>query len=195
MKGEKAKEEKGLSIIVPVYNEREAIEDILIGLSNIKDNIDSEIIVVNDGSIDGTTEIIEQKINDKEITLLKCPVNKGYGASIKAGMKVSLHPWICIVDADGSYPIEKIPELFNEVNDCDMVIGARTGKDAYQVWNRKPAKWFITKLANYLLRIKIQDINSGLRIFRKEDAEKFIHMLPEGFSFTTTITLCFLSNN
>lgn len=99
-----------------------------------------------------------------------------------------------ITDADGTYPNKEIPRLLEHVDQYDMVVGSRTGKDVNIPLYRRPAKRFLSMLANYLSGTKIPDLNSGMRIFRKEDAKKFFNILPSGFSFTTTITLAYLSN-
>ncbi len=100
-----------------------------------------------------------------------------------------------IIDGDGTYPVKAIPELLEEVDNYDMVVGARTGKEVKIQLYRKPAKWFLSKLANYLVGTKIPDLNSGMRIFKKEAATDFFNILPSTFSFTTTITLAYLSND
>lgn len=184
----------GLSMIVPVYNEREGLQIVIHDLLEILQTMDtpSELIVVDDGSNDGTSEIMD---DISGIKVIRHDLNQGYGAAIKTGMKQAKYDLIGITDADGTYPNEKIPELLAETTRYDMVVGARVGKDAKIPLIRKPAKWILAQIANYLTQQKIPDLNSGLRIFRKEVAGKFMNILPNRFSFTTTITLAMLSNN
>ena len=184
---------KQISIVIPVYNEEKAIKETIEGLKRElnKLNLNYEIIVVNDGSTDKTKEILG-KI--EVIKLIDHPENKGYGAAIKTGVKQSQADFILIIDADGTYPNESISELIKHTSDYDMVVGARTGKKAKIPLIRKPAKWIMGKLANYLSGMKIPDINSGLRIMKKSLIEKYLYILPDGFSFTTTITLAALTN-
>jgi len=121
-------------------------------------------------------------------------VNKGYGASLKSAIKEARYPWILITDADGTYPINSIPELLKYAGEYDMVVGSRNGKKVRDTLPRKIGRGIVRKFASYVSGAKIQDINSGLRIFKKEDAEKFWHLFPDGFSFTSTITVASHAN-
>ncbi len=183
-----------VSVIIPVYNEEEVITKTIsavkkvMNLSSIKE---FEIIVVNDGSKDKSPQIISQIPN---IIKINHPINKGYGASIKSGIRVSKFEWILILDADGTYPIADIPKLINETQGYDMVVGARTGKNVFIPVMRRPAKYILKKMTRIMTGMDIPDLNSGLRIFKKSLAEKFWTMFPDGFSFTTTITLASLTN-
>jgi hypothetical protein len=97
-----------------------------------------------------------------------------------------------ITDADGTYPAGSIPVLLGELGEYDMVVGARIGEHVAIPLVRRPAKWFLRKLASYLAGRQIPDLNSGLRVMRKPLVKRFEHLLPSGFSFTTTITLASL---
>jgi glycosyltransferase involved in cell wall biosynthesis len=184
------------SVVVPVYNEQEAITETLDKLKNecqkLSLNYDFEIIVVNDGSTDQTRQILE-KISG--IIKIDHPYNLGYGAALKTGIKRAKSDWILIIDADGTYPIESIPHLLPNINNYDMVIGARTGANVNIPKLRKPGKFIVNWLANFLTGRKIQDINSGLRLFRKSIALEFFHLFPSRFSFTITLTLACLTND
>ncbi len=188
---------KGYSIIVPAYNEEGIIGNFLCELVQILDQTDGdyEIIVINDCSTDKTRD--EAIASQIPITLLDHTCNKGYGAAIKTGMAKAAYEMIVITDADSTYPNTSIPELVSiaEGEELDMVVGARVGKNVKIPLIRKPAKWVITKLANYLSGTRIPDLNSGLRVMKKSIVNKFANILPNGFSFTTTITLAMLTNN
>jgi len=185
-----------VSVIIPAYNEEKSIRNVInrIGKAFEKLSVNYEIIVINDGSEDSTSQ--EARKSCYPIRLIEHEQNRGYGSAIKTGIKVSKYPWIIIIDADGSYPEHEIVELVRLAteNDFDMVVGARTKKDTGSTVMRKIAKFFLTKLANYLTGTKIPDINSGLRILKKDIVNKFISILPDTFSFTTTITLAMLTN-
>lgn len=185
-------EQKGLSIIVPVYNERKVIEKTVLQLAQIKKDIDfdMEIILIDDGSNDGTEDILN-KLTQEDFQVINHPRNLGYGAALKTGIRAAKYAYIAITDADKTYPNERIPEFFHEVleKDLDMLVGARTGDNVKISLIRKPAKWILNKIANYLADVKIPDINSGFRVMKKEVVELFLNMLPGGFSFTMTITL------
>lgn len=183
-----------ISVIIPAYNEQKTIGKVADDIKEILDKAktDYELIVVNDGSRDRTRETAE-KI--RGIKLINNPYNLGYGASIKKGIKESSGSLILIIDADGTYPVEAIPKLLEYSESYDMVVGARTGEQVDIPFMRRPAKWVITAIANFLSGKKIPDLNSGLRVFKREVAEEFFHLFPSGFSFTTTITLACLTND
>lgn len=180
------------TIVVPAYNEEGAIGPVLEHIREVMDNsgIPYQLLVVDDGSTDRTVEIAQSK----GVEVVRHPTNQGYGAALKAGIRHAQHEAVVITDADGTYPNEEIPRLIRLVADYDMVVGARTGEKVHVPLLRRPAKWFINSLANYFARTRIPDLNSGLRAFRKGTALRFYPILPDGFSFTTTITLAMLTN-
>ena len=182
-----------ISIVVPVFNEEEAIkgaiDDVKNSLKGLKD--DFEIVAVNDGSTDGTGKILH---SIKGIKIIENSENKGYGFCLKRAIRESNSDYIIIIDGDGTYPADKIPELAGKSRQNDMVVGARTGKYVKMPFFRKPAKWLLKHFAQYLTKTKIPDLNSGLRIFRREIAARYINLFPDGFSFTTTLTMICLTN-
>jgi glycosyltransferase involved in cell wall biosynthesis len=123
------------------------------------------------------------------------PENRGYGASLKTGIRRSRFDTIVITDADGTYPAHYIPELVAQLGEYDMVVGARTGENVAVPLVRRPAKWLLRVLAGYLAGRHIPDLNSGLRVMKKDLVRRFAHLLPAGFSFTTTITLAALCSS
>ncbi|RMD57848.1 glycosyltransferase family 2 protein, partial [Candidatus Woesearchaeota archaeon] len=181
------------SILVPIYNEQDAVKDTLERCKKVAKELgECEIIAINDGSKDNTASVLKTIKGIRKITH---PYNLGYGASLKDGLRASKGKWIIITDSDGTYPIEDALRLAKYAGEYDMVVGARTGKEVHIPLLRRPAKWIIGKLANFLAGRKIVDINSGLRIFDREKATEFIKLYPSGFSFTTTITLAFFTND
>lgn len=185
---------KRLSVVVPAYNEQDSIATVLDGLKATLDNAKQpyEIIVVDDGSTDDTAKVVQGKGIAR---LIQHPYNRGYGATLKTGILNASGDMILTIDADGTYQANDIPKLLEQVDKYDMVVGARIGKKVKIPLYRKPAKWFLTKLACYLSGAKIPDLNSGMRIFKKASAERFMPILPSGFSFTTTITLAHHCND
>jgi glycosyltransferase involved in cell wall biosynthesis len=179
-----------LSVLIPVYNEADSIETTIKDIRDVlmDSPFESEIVIVNDGSTDQTENILNQQ---KGIRVVSHKVNKGYGAALKTGIRHAKYDNICITDADGTYPNKVIPVMFKEYLKCqlDMIVGARTGENVSYSFIKKIPKYFIKKLANYISGTKIPDINSGLRIFKKEIAIKYFKLISDGFSFTTTITL------
>lgn len=179
-----------ISIIVPAFNEEGAIEETIAGLRGYLSD-GCEIIAVNDGSEDRTKELLERM---SDIKVINHAENLGYGASLKSGISRSSGEYILIIDADGTYPTESISRLIEQKDNYDMVVGARINPQSHIPALRKPAKWLLNKLANYLTGKKIPDLNSGLRIIKKDVLNRFIGFLPNGFSFTTTITLALLTS-
>ncbi len=181
-----------VSIIIPAYNEEKGLGSTLTQLNAVmtQQGIEYEIIVVDDGSTDRTGEIVQEQ---EGVRLLQHYSNRGYGAAIKTGIRRAHHDWIAIIDADATYPPSAMPPLLAESDRYDMVIGARVGQDIPLV--RRPAKWFLARLAEYLAETKIPDLNSGLRVFRRDVAMSYFNILPSRFSFTITITIAFLSDH
>jgi glycosyltransferase involved in cell wall biosynthesis len=121
------------------------------------------------------------------------PQNGGYGRALKAGIAVGRGELVAIIDADGTYPAEKLPEMVELARYNDMVVGDRGISMKGVPLVRRPAKWVLGKLASLLAQHRITDLNSGLRVFQRPSLERFLYLLPNGFSFTNTITLCMLS--
>lgn len=182
-----------ISVIVPVYNEEESISNVIKDLLEVlhKSNLTFEIVAVDDGSTDNSPQILN---NIDGITYIRHSRNIGYGGALKTGIKSAKGDVIVIIDCDGTYPIEVIPELIKHLVKYDMVVGARDKSDENIPLIRKPIKLILGKLANYLSETDIPDLNSGFRAFKKSIALRFYKMLPSGFSFTTTITLAMHCN-
>lgn len=187
----------GFSVVIPAYNEERGAGPVLAELlRTLEHDLDPaipwEVIVVDDGSSDRTVEAIQPHVGGR-LRLFRHPRNRGYGAAIKTGVLHAHHPWILITDADGTYPNVHIPQLLAEREYHEMVVGARIGEKAEIPLLRRPPKYVLRKLASYLSRQDIPDLNSGLRVFRKDLAQKFENILPDRFSYTTTITLAMFS--
>ncbi len=183
-----------VSVLVPAYNEEHSISRVVSDLQDVLagSRYQFEVVVIDDGSDDDTASRAQQA----GARVLRHASNKGYGAALKTGIRHAKHALICTTDADGTYPVDRIPDLVAAATeaDADMVVGARTGSSVAIPMMRRPAKWMIGKLANLMASESIPDVNSGLRIFRRKVALLFFNYLPDGFSFTTTITLAMLSN-
>ncbi|MGB2911389.1 MAG: glycosyltransferase family 2 protein, partial [Anaerolineales bacterium] len=152
-----------VSVVIPAYNEQNAIGEQVKSVRQVlsSQDITFEIIVVDDGSSDKTAA---EALN-AGAQLLHHQDNRGYGASLKTGILAAQYDVIVIIDADGTYPAEYIPEVVAKLDDADMVVGARMGDKVNVPWMRQPAKYFLRKLAAYIAEQPIPDLNSGLRAF------------------------------
>jgi len=187
---------ENVSVVIPVYNEEAAILETIDFFKSTREKYPQiEVIIVNDGSTDGTLKILEANAGQM-LRVISHDGNRGYGAAIKSGIKQAAKEYIAITDADGSYPNEMIAELYAQLVrvDGDMIVGARTGKVAEARTLRRLFKFFLRKLAEFLSEEKIADLNSGLRVFKKDLFQKMARYLPDGFSFTTTLTLSLLAS-
>ena len=185
---------QSLSVIIPAYNEGAVIHEIVQELFTIlgKSHIEFEIIVVNDGSTDETLA----RASQTKARVISHKTNRGYGASLKSGILAASHNLLAIIDADCTYPCEAIPEMVRLIHEqkADLVIGARNSDNVHIPLVRKPAKWILAQLAQYIAGQPIADVNSGLRVFTRSSVMPFFRILSDQFSFTTTQTLAMLSN-
>jgi glycosyltransferase involved in cell wall biosynthesis len=179
-----------VSIVIPVYNEEEAIGDDLdtIIATMAGSGYTYEVIVVDDGSTDRTADIARAK----GVKVIQHPINRGTGAARRTGILQAQGEVIVMTDGDGTYPNQDIPRLLEYLPAFDQVVG--TSEQGTFRFLRAPAKWFIRKLACYLTSMDIPDLNSGLRAFKREAMLKFLYLMPDGFSCVSTMTLAFLCN-
>jgi glycosyltransferase involved in cell wall biosynthesis len=203
-----------VSIVIPAYNEEDGIAGVVRQIQAIPPQAIPERVSVNPGARghvprgeapaepielivvdDGSTDATAARAEEAGACVVRHPHNRGYGAALKTGILASRGSVVVIADADGTYPIERIPELVALLAANDMVVAARTGEKVAIPLVRRPAKWFLRRLANYLSESKIPDLNSGLRAFRRQSVLGFFPILPAGFSFTTTITLAMHVND
>lgn len=178
---------RAVSVVIPAFNEGAHVAEQVRAVQRVMatSGWEFEIIVVDDGSSDNTA--VEADATGAKV--LRRAKNGGYGAALKVGIRHAAFQWILITDADGTYPVEAIPELLARAPANAMVIGARLGASVHIPMVRRPAKWFLNQLSSYLAGQRLPDINSGLRLMRRSLVERYEFLLPDGFSFTTTITL------
>jgi len=188
-----------VTILLPAYNEQEAIGQVLqeIVEAMASTGIPYEILVVDDGSTDGTAEIAQgfaRQCQACPVRVLRLPENRGAGAARKVGIRLARGEIIVMLDADGSYPAQCIPELLRYFPQYDQVNGARTSEQGRWPWLRRPAKWLIRKLACSLTGKHIPDLNTGMKAFKRRAMLPWLWVVPDGFSCVTTMTLAFLTN-
>lgn len=174
-----------VTIIIPAYNEEEGIVDVINGIKRLDRGY--EVIVVDDGSTDNTYQVA----SDTGVRVIRHPYSKGNGAAIKTGARYAGGDVLLFMDGDGQHNPEDIPSILHHIGEYDMVIGART-KEPKAFFMRNIGNKILMLLASYLTGIKILDLTSGFRAVKKEVFMRFIHFLPNTFSYPTTITMALL---
>lgn len=175
---------ENVTIVVPAYNEQEAIENVI---SSLRDEGFNHLLVIDDGSNDDTSNIL----NQIGVNYISHKANKGYGASLKTGIKNSTTDFVAIYDGDGQHIPSELRKILREKDKYDMIVGARNSK-SFQVANRKLGKQLIKLVVNKITSTKVPDFNSGLRVFKRDVIKRYLHLMPDGFSFSTTSTVTLL---
>ncbi|CAA7619075.1 Glycosyl transferase family 2 [Magnetospirillum sp. LM-5] len=181
-----------ISVVIPAFNEQDAIvETIQQVRQTLCDYAGFEIVVVDDGSSDRTGELAAEH----GAKVVRHPMNAGYGRSLKDGIAAAANPIIAITDADGTYPIGRIPAMLAELDKgFHMAVGARTGEEYRESVVKAPMRKLLTILVEFTTGRRIPDVNSGLRVFRRAEAMEFFPHLCNTFSFTTSLTLAYMMN-
>ncbi|MBU2541584.1 MAG: glycosyltransferase family 2 protein [Candidatus Omnitrophica bacterium] len=174
-----------IDIILPIFNEEENISQVI---KEIKNSIKKEfqILVVDDCSSDNSAKVAR----DSGALVISHPYRMGNGASVKTGIRVAKADILVFMDGDGQHNPADIARILEYIDKYDMVVGARS-KDSHAP-ARRTANIIYNWFASYVTRFKIQDLTSGFRVIRKDLALKFLYLLPNGFSYPTTLTLAIL---
>ena len=176
-----------ISVILPAYNEAEAIGDVLADIRKLAEERQPhdlfEIVVVDDGSTDDTAKIAEEC----GARVVSHPYNIGNGAAVKAGIRAAGGDVLVLMDADGQHRPEEIPSLLEKLDDHVMAVGARQ-RNGHASLPRRIANAFYNRFASYVTGRKIPDLTSGFRAVRSGVARRFLYLLPNTFSYPTTIT-------
>lgn len=186
-----------LSVVLPTYNEAGHVIQELdrIHRSLADAGIPHELLVVDDASSDGTPDLVERWPGGAR--LIRLERNRGAGTARKIGTRAARGTYVAWTDVDLTYPNDRFPEFVAELeqSNVDQVVGARTTEEGTLKFLRTPAKWIVRRLASYLVRQPIPDLNSGMRVFRREIADRYLDLLPPGFSCVSTLSLSFLAND
>ncbi len=174
------------SIVIPVFNEAENLDRLIRQIDALQ-LPGAEIIVIDDGSSDGSADVAMAA----GANVVRHPYNIGNGAAIKSGIRAARGKLLLFMDGDGQHRPEDIPKLLAESGSYHMVIGARA-KGSKLRFHRYAANTLYNLLASYVTQFKIKDLTSGFRVLSHSDALRFIDLLPNTFSYPTTLTLAFL---
>ncbi len=183
-----------LSIIIPAYNEAENLGHFLPEWAQYASRSGYQLIIINDGSSDGTAAVLEKYRSNRSLRIIDHKVRRGYGGAIKSGIKRAETEFAVTFDADGQHQPPAIDQLIKAMKEsgADMVIGQRSNLSEgglYRSLGRNLIRW----VAGLLLPVKIRDLNSGLKLFRVDPAKKYIRICPDSMAFSDVITLAFIS--
>jgi glycosyltransferase involved in cell wall biosynthesis len=181
-----------LTIVIPAYNDEQALLSFLPKVIQYCQENECRLIVVNDGSRDGTSVLLNQYINAYLFSFHSHKVNRGYGGAVKTGINAATTPYVITMDADGQHQLADISVLYNAIKqqDADMIVGSRM-KHKENLY-RKIGKRLIRLIASILMPMNIKDINSGMKIYRTRLAKQYIQLCPDSMAFSETITLAFI---
>ena len=185
MEDSTTKKKVEVTVLLPAYNEENIIGETVKSIRRLYP--DYEVLVIDDGSTDSTMQVAI----DAGANVWPHPYNIGNGAAIKSGLRLAKGEWIVMMDADGQHNPEDIARLVEYKDQFDMVIGARTKKSKTSI-HRDIANWFYNKFATYVTKFKIEDLTSGFRLVKKSVASQYIYLLPNTFSYPTTLTMSYL---
>lgn len=182
-----------VTVVVPALNEERAVGPTIERLRAVltKAEVPHEILIVDDGSTDRTAQIAAQA----GARVLSHKQNLGYGRSLKDGILAAENDLIAITDADGTYPIERLPELLDLAREYPLVVARRTGRIYHGGIIKRFARFCFRVLGEFATGRRIPDINSGFRVFRRSQIAPFFPAIGSGYSFTTSSTLLYLLND
>jgi len=171
-----------VSIIIPAYNEAKSIGKVISDIKAL--HPDFEIIVIDDGSSDGTGAVA----SDAGAMVYKHPYNIGNGAAIKSGIRIASGRIMVFMDADGQHDPEHLDKLIKYIPEFDMVVAVRPKGDQAS-WVRALGNRIYNWLASYVSKFNIQDLTSGFRAIKSDIAHNLLYLLPNTYSYPTTLTL------
>jgi len=183
-----------LSVVIPVYNEQEALEQFLPELAATCARQGWRLILVDDGSTDGSRQILDRYRRNRSVEIIHHKLNRGYGGALKSGIAHARSTYVVTMDGDGQHEISDVARIqrFAVEHDADLVVGRRSG-DFKVSWFRELGKWIIRSFARILMPLPIHDQNSGFKLYRTGLARKYLRICPDSMAFSDVITLSFIS--
>jgi glycosyltransferase involved in cell wall biosynthesis len=182
-----------LSVVVPIYNEADSLPGLLSELVPFCHDRKWNLILVDDGSRDGSPAILKEYVGLPDIEIIHHKLNRGYGGALKTGILHARTRYVVTIDADGQHALTDIEELlrFTLETDADMVVGDR-GRQGSSGLYRNIGKWMIRKFAALLMPVHIADLNSGFKLYRTELVQRYQSLCPDTMAFSDVITLVFI---
>jgi glycosyltransferase involved in cell wall biosynthesis len=185
-----------LTVVVPVYNEEQALTSFAPCLIELCRAKGWTIIFVNDGSCDRTRQILDDLASSEHVLVVHHKVNRGYGGALKTGIRHVTTPFLVTMDGDGQHSPEDVEQIFQFgiESDADMVVGKRNERGASSVY-RTLGKFLIRSFTRILMPLPITDLNSGFKLYRTDLAQRYMTVCPDSMAFSDVITLVFLSEH
>lgn len=182
-----------ITLVIPAFNEGQSLQEFLPHLIEkcLKNNW--KLIIVNDGSGDNTASVLNQYSTHEVLTIISHKVNRGYGGALKSGILAADTEYIITIDADGQHRIEDVCKMIDFIKkyDADMVVGKRDfDRNLYRTIGKKAIRFF----ARMLMKIPVEDLNSGMKIYRTELVQEYVKYCPNSMAFSDIITLLFIYN-
>ena len=185
------------SIVAPIYNEVESLPHLYRRVKQVMSALREpwELILVDDGSTDGTQKLLTDQTDQKNLTIIHHKINKGYGAAIKAGIRATNSEYVVTIDGDGQHSLDSVVDLLRVIQetDADLVIGTRVNINKISV--REIGKSIIKWISRIMIPNHISDLNSGMKIYKTELARKYMIACPNTMAFSDIISLTFLHNH
>jgi len=182
-----------LTIVIPVYNEAEALPHLMEGLTAFCRERDWMIILINDGSKDSTAEILKHYSGNENVKIFHHKLNRGYGGALKTGI-INVRTKYCVtIDADGQHNLQDVELMFQKIitTEADLIVGNRKGNSSLR-FHREFGKTIIRGIAKMLMPLNVYDINSGMKMYDSELAKRYIRICPDSMAFSDVITLTFI---
>lgn len=182
-----------LTVVIPIYNEEISLPEVLDELVPYCQSRNWMLILVDDGSVDATPQILDKYEDAPGVNIIHHKVNRGYGGALKTGIMKAETPMLVTLDADGQHLVSDVDKILKYAldEDADLVVGKR-GKQGHSSLYRGVGKWLIRRFASLLMPIHISDLNSGFKLYRTGLARKYIRLCPDSMAFSDVITLIFI---
>lgn len=183
-----------LTLIIPAYNEEAALATVMKETVSFCAAKGFDLVVVNDGSTDGTSRVLEPYASHPNVTVISHKVNRGYGGAVKTGVGAASTKYVITMDADGQHDLRDVEALHREIlsTGADMIVGSRRGAPG-QGHYRAIGKSLIRRIARVLMPLEIYDLNSGMKIYDREIASRYLKLCPDSMAYSDIIGLVFVS--